>query len=159
MTLWKEPGSIHTPICQPDNRVFLELRSPFFPLYDVPAQVDYRSWCRYACSTLTIHTLHGFRLSIGVIGLTTALKLQEAGYSVTIIAEIFPTDPKNVKYTSQWAVRPSLHPFLHHFGAHTWCERVHIMSVFHLEKTCATVRTLCRQGIYHGGRLIKRKWD
>ncbi|KAH6909425.1 D-amino-acid oxidase [Coprinopsis sp. MPI-PUGE-AT-0042] len=42
-------------------------------------------------------------LGAGVIGLTTALKLQEEGYRVTIIAEIFPTDPKNAKYTSQWA--------------------------------------------------------
>ena len=42
---------------------------------------------------------------IGVIGLTTALKLQETGrYQVEIVAEILPTDPKNIKYTSQWAV-------------------------------------------------------
>ncbi|KAH6909426.1 D-amino-acid oxidase [Coprinopsis sp. MPI-PUGE-AT-0042] len=46
-------------------------------------------------------------LGAGVIGLTTALKLQEEGYRVTIIAEIFPTDPKNAKYTSHWAVTES----------------------------------------------------
>ncbi|KAH6905344.1 D-amino-acid oxidase [Coprinopsis sp. MPI-PUGE-AT-0042] len=42
-------------------------------------------------------------LGAGVIGLTTALKLQEAGYRITIIAEIFPTDPQSAKYTSHWA--------------------------------------------------------
>ncbi|KAG9218144.1 hypothetical protein CCMSSC00406_0008083 [Pleurotus cornucopiae] len=40
----------------------------------------------------------------GVIGLTTALKLQQkGGYQVTIIAEAFPSDAKTVKYTSHWA--------------------------------------------------------
>ncbi|KAJ8509395.1 hypothetical protein ONZ45_g8437 [Pleurotus djamor] len=43
-------------------------------------------------------------IGAGVIGLTTALKLQElGGYEVIIIAETFPTDPKTVKYTSHWA--------------------------------------------------------
>ncbi|TEB19203.1 D-amino-acid oxidase [Coprinellus micaceus] len=43
-------------------------------------------------------------LGAGVIGLTTALKIQETGrYNVTIIAEILPSDPKNIKYASQWA--------------------------------------------------------
>lgn len=42
----------------------------------------------------------------GVIGLTTALRLQETGkYQVTIVAEFIPSDPKSIKYTSQWAVR------------------------------------------------------
>jgi hypothetical protein len=42
----------------------------------------------------------------GVIGLTTALKIQEkGGYQVEIIAEVLPLDPKTIKYTSQWAVR------------------------------------------------------
>ncbi|KAL1743018.1 FAD dependent oxidoreductase [Schizophyllum fasciatum] len=40
----------------------------------------------------------------GVIGLTTALKLQEkGGYAVTIVAELFPGDPLSIKYTSNWA--------------------------------------------------------
>ncbi|EGO03581.1 hypothetical protein SERLA73DRAFT_175101 [Serpula lacrymans var. lacrymans S7.3] len=40
----------------------------------------------------------------GVVGLTTALKVQEqGGYKVTIIAETFPTDPKTIRYTSHWA--------------------------------------------------------
>ncbi|EPQ53595.1 D-aspartate oxidase [Gloeophyllum trabeum ATCC 11539] len=40
----------------------------------------------------------------GVIGLTTALKIQEkGGYHVTIIAETFPSDPKSIRYTSHWA--------------------------------------------------------
>ncbi|KAE9396463.1 nucleotide-binding domain-containing protein [Gymnopus androsaceus JB14] len=42
----------------------------------------------------------------GVIGLTTAIKIQEekgSEYHVTIIAETFPTDPRTIKYTSFWA--------------------------------------------------------
>lgn len=47
-------------------------------------------------------------MSTGVVGLTTAVKIQErGGYHVTVIAETFPTDPKNIKYTSIWAVRVS----------------------------------------------------
>jgi hypothetical protein len=43
----------------------------------------------------------------GVVGLTTAVKIQEkTGYKVTIIAEYLPTDPKCIKYTSLWAVSP-----------------------------------------------------
>jgi hypothetical protein len=38
------------------------------------------------------------------VGLTTALKIQEKGdYQVTIVAETFPSDPKNIRYTSPWA--------------------------------------------------------
>jgi hypothetical protein len=51
-----------------------------------------------------LHLFHPHDLGSGVIGLTSALKLQEEGYHITIIAEIFPTDPKSPKYTSQWAV-------------------------------------------------------
>ncbi|KAF8699015.1 hypothetical protein AX14_001037 [Amanita brunnescens Koide BX004] len=43
-------------------------------------------------------------LGAGVIGLTTAIKIQEtSGYKVTIVAEIFPTDTKNVRYASHFA--------------------------------------------------------
>ncbi|KAL0576848.1 hypothetical protein V5O48_005145 [Marasmius crinis-equi] len=43
-------------------------------------------------------------LGAGVVGLTTALGIQErGGYAVTIVAEILPTDPKSIKYTSKWA--------------------------------------------------------
>ncbi|KAI0053121.1 D-amino-acid oxidase [Auriscalpium vulgare] len=43
-------------------------------------------------------------IGAGVVGLTTALKIQEkGGYNVTIVAETFPTDPKTIKYTSHWA--------------------------------------------------------
>ncbi|KAF5314578.1 hypothetical protein D9611_007208 [Ephemerocybe angulata] len=39
-----------------------------------------------------------------VIGLTTALKVQETGqYRVSILAEVLPTDPKTVKCASHWA--------------------------------------------------------
>ena len=45
-----------------------------------------------------------FVLNTGVVGLTTALTLQErGGYRVTIIAETLPSDPKNIRYTSPWA--------------------------------------------------------
>lgn len=38
-------------------------------------------------------------------GLTTALALQETGcYSVSVLAETFPSDPKRADYTSPWAV-------------------------------------------------------
>ncbi|KAL5519430.1 hypothetical protein ACEPAH_1113 [Sanghuangporus vaninii] len=39
----------------------------------------------------------------GVVGLSTALKIQEKGYPVTIVAETFPDDKKNIRYTSPWA--------------------------------------------------------
>ncbi|KAF8906778.1 hypothetical protein CPB84DRAFT_1769607 [Gymnopilus junonius] len=49
-------------------------------------------------------TKHVTVLGAGVIGLTTALKIQKnGGYKVTIIAEHFPTDPKNIKYASHFA--------------------------------------------------------
>ena len=41
----------------------------------------------------------------GVVGLTTALKIQLQGdYMVTIVSEILPSDPSSIKYTSRWAV-------------------------------------------------------
>ncbi|KAJ7484624.1 D-amino-acid oxidase [Mycena latifolia] len=40
----------------------------------------------------------------GVVGLTTAVRIQEkGGYQVTIVAEVLPSDPKTIKYTSHWA--------------------------------------------------------
>ncbi|KAI0682936.1 D-amino-acid oxidase [Cytidiella melzeri] len=43
-------------------------------------------------------------IGAGVVGLTTAVKIQEeSDYSVTIVAEVFPYDPKTVRYTSLWA--------------------------------------------------------
>ncbi|KAG5634939.1 hypothetical protein H0H81_000259 [Sphagnurus paluster] len=43
-------------------------------------------------------------LGAGVVGLTTALKVQErGGYSVVIVAEVLPTDEKTTRYTSHWA--------------------------------------------------------
>ncbi|KAJ7669024.1 D-amino-acid oxidase [Mycena rosella] len=40
----------------------------------------------------------------GVVGLTTAVHIQErGGYHVSVLAEILPSDPKNIKYTSHWA--------------------------------------------------------
>ncbi|KAG6808550.1 hypothetical protein H0H92_003760 [Tricholoma furcatifolium] len=43
-------------------------------------------------------------LGAGVIGLTTAIAIQEkGGFDVTIVAELLPSDPKSTKYTSHWA--------------------------------------------------------
>ncbi|KAF7369798.1 D-aspartate oxidase [Mycena venus] len=43
-------------------------------------------------------------IGAGVVGLTTAIKLQEkGGYQVTIVAEILPTDRPSSHYTSHWA--------------------------------------------------------
>lgn len=43
-------------------------------------------------------------IGAGVIGLTTALKIQEkGGYRVTVIAEHLPSDPKDAYYASCWA--------------------------------------------------------
>ncbi|KAF8176439.1 DAO-domain-containing protein, partial [Mycena galopus ATCC 62051] len=39
----------------------------------------------------------------GVIGLTTAIRAFEAGFDVTVIAEIFPGDEKSIKTASCWA--------------------------------------------------------
>ncbi|KAF8632904.1 hypothetical protein AX17_004750 [Amanita inopinata Kibby_2008] len=43
-------------------------------------------------------------LGAGVVGLTTAVLIQEkANYNVTIVADVLPTDPHNIRYTSHWA--------------------------------------------------------
>ncbi|KAH0581862.1 hypothetical protein H2248_011541 [Termitomyces sp. 'cryptogamus'] len=43
-------------------------------------------------------------LGAGVVGLTTAVKIQETGkYNVSILAEVLPMDQKTIKYTSHWA--------------------------------------------------------
>jgi len=47
---------------------------------------------------------HIIVIGAGVIGLSTAIQLQERGYRVTILAECIPGDPKSIRYTSPWAV-------------------------------------------------------
>ncbi|KZT34543.1 FAD dependent oxidoreductase [Sistotremastrum suecicum HHB10207 ss-3] len=42
-------------------------------------------------------------IGAGVVGLTTALKIQELGHRVTIVAEYLPGDEKSIRYTSPWA--------------------------------------------------------
>lgn len=51
----------------------------------------------------------------GVIGLSTAISLLDSGYNnVVIIAELSPDDPKNIRYTSQWAGgKAQFHPNLY----------------------------------------------
>jgi len=46
---------------------------------------------------------HVVVIGAGVIGLSTAIKIQELGYRVTILAEYIPGDPKSIRYTSCWA--------------------------------------------------------
>ncbi|KAG6808549.1 hypothetical protein H0H92_003759 [Tricholoma furcatifolium] len=54
--------------------------------------------------TTTEHKKDVVVLGAGVIGLTTAVKIQESGkYSVSLLAEVLPTDEKTTKYTSHWA--------------------------------------------------------
>ncbi|PPQ84640.1 hypothetical protein CVT26_003931 [Gymnopilus dilepis] len=46
----------------------------------------------------------GAGMKNSVVGLTTALKLQQQGtYHVTVVSELIPSDPKSIKYTSPWA--------------------------------------------------------
>ncbi|KAJ7636978.1 D-amino-acid oxidase [Roridomyces roridus] len=52
---------------------------------------------------MTNNTRHVFVVGAGVSGLSTAIRALEAGYNVTIFAEIFPGDPKSIKYASCWA--------------------------------------------------------
>ncbi|KAJ7303512.1 FAD dependent oxidoreductase [Mycena albidolilacea] len=44
-----------------------------------------------------------FVVGAGVIGLSTAILALDAGFNVTIFAEIFPADEKSTKYASCWA--------------------------------------------------------
>ncbi|KAJ7255261.1 D-amino-acid oxidase [Mycena rebaudengoi] len=46
---------------------------------------------------------HVFVVGAGVVGLSTAIKALEAGFRATVFAELFPGDPKSIKYTSAWA--------------------------------------------------------
>jgi hypothetical protein len=60
------------------------------------------------CQWLHVHDHLFTRLILGVVGLSTAIKLQEhGGYKVTIVAETLPSDPKSIRYTSHWAVNLS----------------------------------------------------
>ncbi|KAH7102135.1 D-amino-acid oxidase [Auriculariales sp. MPI-PUGE-AT-0066] len=47
--------------------------------------------------------MHIVVLGAGVVGLSTAVKAQDAGHTVTIVADILPGDPKSAEYTSPWA--------------------------------------------------------
>ncbi|KIP11903.1 hypothetical protein PHLGIDRAFT_63002 [Phlebiopsis gigantea 11061_1 CR5-6] len=50
---------------------------------------------------VAVYLIH---FDLGVVGLTTAVKIQEqGGYAVTVVADTFPSDPKSIKYTSLWA--------------------------------------------------------
>ncbi|KAF5383266.1 hypothetical protein D9615_005065 [Tricholomella constricta] len=52
----------------------------------------------------TAHRKNVIVLGAGVVGLTTALKIQEQrGYNVSLLADVLPSDEKSTKYTSHWA--------------------------------------------------------
>ncbi|CAE6463510.1 unnamed protein product [Rhizoctonia solani] len=42
-------------------------------------------------------------IGAGVVGLSTAIRIQELGHTVTIIAECLPGDKKSIDFTSPWA--------------------------------------------------------
>jgi len=42
-------------------------------------------------------------LGAGVVGLTTAIKLLDEGYNVVVIAQLFPGDARDIRYTSNFA--------------------------------------------------------
>ena len=55
-----------------------------------------------------MHTIYLTTVSksvTGVIGLTTAIEIQESGkYEVAIVADHFPEDGLSIRYTRCWAV-------------------------------------------------------
>lgn len=64
----------------------------------------------------------------GVIGLSTALKIQEkGGYRVTILAQHLPGDPKDAYYSSCWAVSTWSSSFVIDYSIASWWDREHIM--------------------------------
>jgi len=70
------------------------------------------------------NNLHVVVIGAGVIGLSTAIKLQDLGYRVTILAECIPGDPKSIRYTSCWAgahhVSPTHEPFIRDISRKTF---------------------------------------
>ncbi|KAJ6481803.1 D-amino-acid oxidase [Mycena sanguinolenta] len=54
-------------------------------------------------ASITMDQKEVFVVGAGVVGLSAAIRALEAGYKVTVFAEIFPTDTKTIKYTSFWA--------------------------------------------------------
>ncbi|KXN91811.1 D-amino-acid oxidase [Leucoagaricus sp. SymC.cos] len=64
-------------------------------------------------------------LGAGVVGLTTAIVLQEKGdYRVTVIADTLPGDERSSKYTSNWAVSLIILT-LGNFNADYWIKGAH----------------------------------
>jgi len=95
------------------HRVYLILRSPSSPstIFTIGTMTSKSSSPQKHVVVLGAGMLFWYfeasivrwHICIGVVGLSTALRLQEKGHQVTIVAEILPTDPKTIKYTSHWA--------------------------------------------------------
>jgi len=70
-----------------------------------PLQEHCGDWRRWAERSSGVPRSSSQCSATGVIGLSTAIRLQEKeNYVVSIVAETFPTDPKCIKYCSHWAV-------------------------------------------------------
>ncbi|CAE6466883.1 unnamed protein product [Rhizoctonia solani] len=52
---------------------------------------------------------HVIVIGAGVVGLSTAIRLLEKRYEVTVISEYFPGDRKTIEFTSPWAHTTSVH--------------------------------------------------
>jgi hypothetical protein len=66
---------------------------------------DGTCYCYWSgCVSNIIHRPMSFNNILGVVGLSTAIRIQELGHKVTILAEHLPGDKKTIEYTSPWAV-------------------------------------------------------
>lgn len=82
-------------------------------------------------------------MRIGVVGLTTALKLQQQGtYQVAIVSEVLPSDPKTIRYTSRWAVRSAALSYFVHLTQPFNSARVHTMFIILSTRQISTVSIL-----------------
>ncbi|KAJ7698692.1 D-amino-acid oxidase [Mycena rosella] len=102
-----------------------------------------------------------FVVGAGVVGLSTAIRALEAGYNVTIFAEIFPGDPKSIKYTSCWAGADHISvvtssTFMHELERETMQAFLHLIEVDPLVPVMLRPHVELTQA---AGPDIKKKYD